>query len=511
LRFSFYSLTTGILAYLTFLILSSMLLINVVMMKFAERDLIQAKGKTGELFLQMIAQTVGCEACDDKKKLLDLETNIYLKKYIKSQLQASGFDNLIILNSEKENIFTINYSNIAENEVTRAALKALETKETVFSFYGLTWGVIWPGKKRLNIATPIFSRDQLTGAVTVSGSLSPIYQKLRKSEKIFFIYILMNTVIFVLFGIFLLSRNILNPINKLLDIAETFKEGEPFPELAHSSRNEIGHLYSSLNMMVKRIEENKKELKEHISSLKKANQELKSAQGEIIRSEKLASVGRLATGVAHEIGNPIGIILGYLDLLKREDLNEEERQDFLERTELEITRISQIIRQLLDFSRPTGGEIQKTNLHGLIIETLNMLKPQPVMSGIELKTYLNALNDIIWADPNQIKQVLLNIIINSIDALETVSHRKILVIETSDNESSIKLKITDTGTGIGEKDIARIFDPFYTTKEPGKGTGLGLSICYRIIDSLGGSIRVESPAGEGMTVIIEIPVEDIDK
>jgi len=105
----------------------------------------------------------------------------------------------------------------------------------------------------------------------------------------------------------------------------------------------------------------------------------------------------------------------------------------------------------------------------------------------------------------------LNIIINSVDAMENVTHKKNLIIETSDNENFIKLIFADTGSGIKEQDITRIFDPFYTTKDPGKGTGLGLSICYRIIESLGGTIHAESPGGKGMRITIQIPVKKDDK
>ena len=510
MRFSFYSLKTGILAYLILLIMSAMLLINAVILKFAERDLISARVKTGSLLLQALEQRLEHEAYENKKPT-DIRGDTRLLDQITMLIKTGGFNEFILINKEGTSIFSVISSEVSGDEGEKSALKALKTEESVFNLHGVTWGVVWPAKKTFTVSRPIFFRGKPAGAASISASLSPIYQTLRKSEKVFLFYILMNTLILVLFGFFLFSRNVLNPIHKLLDIAETFKEGEDFPQLAHSSRNEIGRLYSSLNMMLKRLDENKKELKKHILELEKANREIKSTQREIIKSERLASVGRLATGLAHEIGNPIGIVLGYLELLKREDLDDQERKDFLERTESEITRISQIIRQLLDFSRPPNGLPSMTNLHMLIIEVLNMLKPQSIMSEIEVKTFFNASEDMVWADPGQIKQVLLNIIINSVDAMENVTHKKNLIIETSDNENFIKLIFADTGSGIKEQDITRIFDPFYTTKDPGKGTGLGLSICYRIIESLGGTIHAESPGGKGMRITIQIPVKKDDK
>ena len=265
-------------------------------------------------------------------------------------------------------------------------------------------------------------------------------------------------------------------------------------------------------MMLRRLEENKKELRTHISSLEKANQEVKKAQEEIIRSEKAASVGRLATGVAHEMGNPVGIVLGYLELLKGEDLEDAERKDFLDRMESELTRINRVIKQLLDFSRPSTGDQEKGNIHEMIIETVNMLMPQPMMAHLEIEMALEAERDTVWAGPDQLRQVFLNIIMNSADAMQGGDplnnglETGVLTIRTQDRDDSIEIRFTDTGKGIPSDELVRIFDPFFTTKEPGKGTGLGLSVSYRIIEELGGRIRAESSHGEGTTIIIDIPL-----
>jgi signal transduction histidine kinase len=304
---------------------------------------------------------------------------------------------------------------------------------------------------------------------------------------------------------------VVKPIYALLHITDEFKDGEPFPQLAEPPGNEIGRLFRSLNMMLKRLEENKKELKGHIASLEKANVEIKKAQNEIIRSEKLASVGRLATGVAHEIGNPIGIILGYLDLIKKGDLNQEEKNDFLNRMESEIIRINDIIRQLLDFSRLTNDEQKETSVHKLILDLIDMLKHQPMMAGIQTQTVFEATKDTVYADPDQLKQVFLNVVMNAADAMEREEgpddfSTKVLTIKSLVMDDSMELRFTDTGSGIPEQELEHIFDPFYTTKEPGKGTGLGLSVCYRILEGLGGAIRAESVVGKGTTLIIDLPL-----
>jgi signal transduction histidine kinase len=338
------------------------------------------------------------------------------------------------------------------------------------------------------------------------------------------LYILLDTIILLIVGMYLLSRIVLKPIHKLLKMTEGYKKGDIIPLFDQASRNEIGDLSRSLNIMLKRLEGNKGELKAHIASLEKANNELQQAQNEIIRSEKLASVGRLAAGIAHEIGNPIGIILGYLGLLRNTDLPIEEREDFSNRIESEITRINQIIQQLLDFSRPSSGKPEKTDAHNLITNTLNMLKPQPMMEDIRISLNLKASSDTILGDPSQLKQVFLNIMMNAADALNSKNPseendskidkvnappiKKELTIRSENIDHSIELRFTDNGPGIPKEELVRIFDPFYTTKAPGKGTGLGLSVCYRIVEGMGGSSRAESPVGEGTTIIISLPLHE---
>jgi len=488
-----------------------MLLINMVMVKFSEKDLIEAKLQTGRLLLNSIEQKVGNHIISQHRTWAQLESDRRLKKEINRLLRAGGFSGALIVDRDGAKVLEYGSWGEREQEGLSICRDTLVAKRHSCNFSGSIWGVIWLANERVKISSPLFFDGRFLGAMTIYAELKPLYEKLRKSEKIVLIYILLNTIILVLFGIYLLSRTVVRPIHRLLSITEQFKNGEPFPNLADFSPNEIGRLSRSLNMMLKRLDENKKELKAHISSLEKANQDLRQAQDEIIKSEKLASVGRLAAGVAHEIGNPIGITLGYLELLKDETLSKEESRDFLKRMESEISRISQTIRQLLDFSRPASGEMEQTGIHDLIMETVNMLKPQPMMAHIKIRPVLEASKDTVRADPNQLKQVFLNIIMNAADAMtnEEVSNDEIagtLIIKTIDAGDSIELRFEDTGTGISQQELAHVFDPFYTTKDTGTGTGLGLSVCYRIIEGMGGSIRAESTQDEGTTIIIDIPL-----
>ena len=274
--------------------------------------------------------------------------------------------------------------------------------------------------------------------------------------------------------------------------------------------------------MLRRISADKEKLRSTVLSLEETNLELKKAQQEIIRAEKLASVGRLSAGIAHEIGNPIGIVMGYLDLIKQADTPKSERNEYIDRTEKEIERINTIIRQLLEISRPSKADRSQVSVHDLIDDISDVLNVQPLMSNIELQRYLNAEKDMVKADPNQLRQVFLNLIINAADAISALDNdnnghqkgRLEIATEIQRNTqfnatatgSLLKIMFTDNGPGIADENISNIFDPFFTTKDPGKGTGLGLSVSFMIVESLGGKMTVDSEPGEGTTMVIYLPL-----
>ena len=502
---------TGIVACLSLLIVFAMLLINVVMVKFAERDLIDAKVKIGHLLIHDIGQRVVYEMMKREDALNSLLSDFPFRQEMSRLLRMGGFSRVLMVNTEGVSVFSVGSWENSGRDVPFSPTETLRTQQSSLEFLGETWGVFWFVPERIRISAPVVFRGRTIGAVAIGADLNSLYLKLRTSQNLILGYICLNTIILVLFGIYLLSRNIIKPIHRLLTITEKVEEWPMLFPAGESSKNEIGQLFRSLKMMLHRLEANKKELTDNIASLEKANLEIKKAQDDIIKSEKMASAGRLATGVAHEIGNPLGIILGYLELLKRSDLNRGEREDFVERIETEVTRINQIIRGLLDFSRPSSAEYEETGVHQLIKETVSMLEPQPMMDQVDIQLDLKAKKDVVWAGTDQLKQVFLNIIMNAADAMAEADmssdgdFSKILVIGTANTDQSIVITFTDTGAGIPPEAIDRIFDPFYTTKEPGKGTGLGLSVCYTIMKGLGGAIRAESSPGKGTRIMVDMP------
>ena len=369
-----------------------------------------------------------------------------------------------------------------------------------------------------------------------------------QAKRVLLITIILDALVLIIFGSFLLSRVLVKPIKDLVRLTQKISDGDFNQKIEVTSKNEIGQLIGSFNRMIERLKENQESLENYLESLESANRQLKQAQEELIRSEKLASIGRFAAGVAHEVGNPLGAILGYTSILQKEGMDREESKDYLKRIEKEIERIDRIVRELLDFARPSKFEIKEVEVNKAIESALSLLSYQKNFKNIE--TQLDLTPDIpkIKGDESQLSQVFINIILNAIDAMpdggrlaiQTRTHfvenpdvdrlqriyprrRKNDPMESdyssmrkgdplsalhqkfSDGNRFVKIRFSDTGMGIKKEDLENIFDPFFTTKAPDKGTGLGLSISLRIVESLGGEIRVESEVGKGTIFEIYFP------
>lgn len=397
---------------------------------------------------------------------------------------------------------------------------AIRQKEAVMEEVGLVWSLFWWHPKAVSISVPIFREATLRGVVSAIVPLTPLYATLKKYHNPIFIYLLINTAVLTIVGLYRIFKHYLKPIDRIVQQADNFQEESDIFFAFRQEDSELNRLSSALNRMLTRISSDKKKLQATVTSLEQANIELKNTQREMISAEKMASVGRLAAGIAHEIGNPIGIVLGYLDMIKQGGLDEADQADFLERTEGEIQRISTIIRQLLDLARPKKRANNAVNVNAVIADIVDVMQSQPVMNDIRIVCCLDAVNDSIWGNDDQLRQVFLNLLLNAADAIhagkEKEKEKGKIRIRTSikdraDSTSSplLQVRIDDSGGGIEADRLQNIFDPFYTTKEPGKGTGLGLSVSYMIIEGMGGTIRADSMPGKGATFSIELPlVED---
>lgn len=377
-------------------------------------------------------------------------------------------------------------------------------------FAGREWGVFWQRSKYLVVSVPL---PDGSGAGAAVIELSPYYGMLRSAQQVAIGYMLLNFLALFVVGMYRFSGLFLRPILRLIRVTDNYRYSEPFDMFPEQQHDEFGRLSSSLNKMMHRIDDDRQELEQSIKQIETANRDLKKAQQEIIRAEKLASIGRLTAGIAHEIGNPISIVLGYIGLLKARSISPEDSSgmDYIARAEVEINRINNIIRQLLDFSRPAPSGFSKFSIHDLLYNTGRMLSQQPLMENIRLFFDFSATNDTVYADYNQLHQVMVNLVINAADSISASANKdrgeiRLLTTLSEDNGQRLRLEIHDNGAGISPENTDKVFEPFFTTKDIGKGTGLGLYVSYMIIERLGGRISIENSEGPGARFIIDLPL-----
>ncbi|MBP1735762.1 MAG: hypothetical protein H6Q53_2049, partial [Deltaproteobacteria bacterium] len=235
--------------------------------------------------------------------------------------------------------------------------------------------------------------------------------------------------------------------------------------------------------------------------LQVSHQELEQAQTQLIRTEKLASIGQLAAGVAHEINNPLGTILIYSHLIQKSLEPDDPKREDIALVISEANRAKDIVQGLLSFAREKKLRASEVNVNDILEEVLSLVVNQSLFHNIKIKKSFDQGPQTIVADETQLKQVFLNIILNAAQAMEGNGK---LTISTIFDKKQIKIKIADTGPGIPPEVMGKLFSPFFTTKE--KGTGLGLAISYGIIERHQGKIDVETDLGKGSTFVITLPV-----
>lgn len=289
--------------------------------------------------------------------------------------------------------------------------------------------------------------------------------------------------------IYLWAARFLRPIDALMQGTAEIRRGNLEMEIPVSTRDELGLLAQRFNEMT---------------------QSLRASRDELVRSEKLVSVGKLSAGVAHEINNPLGTIINYLDLLL-EDVRDGQVRDSLSQMRAEARRIKRTVRELLDFSRQSPRTMGPVQINAVVVESLNLVLHEQRMSGIEVKKRLQPGLPEAWGDADQLKQVFVNIILNAVQAMPEGGTLAVRTVEMVDAAGRLWVRAAfhDTGVGIAAEHLKYVFDPFFTTKGVGEGTGLGLSVSYGIVQAHGGSIRLDSSAGSGTEVLVDLPVRSV--
>ncbi len=371
------------------------------------------------------------------------------------------------------------------------------------------------------------AREQITeeiGAIRLVLSLARVNQSIAAAQRAV-TGLMLGVVVLVILVLTFFARLVTNPVKKLVRVTDQVSRGDLNQRVDVTQQDEIGHLAVTFNRMIESLKHSRHKIEEYNRTLEekivKRTQELEQAQAQLIQSEKLSAIGQLAAGVAHELNNPLGGILGYaqfaLEKLKKAgadhpgSIDTERYIRYLTDIEGQARRCKSIVQNLLRFSRAShAAEMEELDVNKVIEDTIAFVEHQLHMSQIELEVALDPNLPRIPGNAGQLQQVFTNLILNATHASSSESIIGIVSRYSpavGEFGGAVELLFIDQGTGIPPENLKKIFEPFFSTKEVGKGTGLGLSVSYGIIKSHGGEIRVDSTVGEGTTFTVVLPVQ----
>ncbi len=424
-------------------------------------------------------------------------------------------------------------------------LRALETRATVVPGQ-ITGKLPESARGSWTFAAPVFKDGVLVGAFSVTYPLENLGVVLNLHRKLIYTFAFIDGLMIVLFGGWLIGRVAIGPMIRISRGAEALAAGEYDTRVQVQGPREIVALAAAFNAMAERVQEAVRKQDEHLKALEGTNWELMTAQREMVRVEKLASVGQLAAGIAHEIGNPLSAILGYASILLREE-KDPEAQQYLGYIEKETERIQRIISGLLEFSRPMDVQVRELRVNELVKSTIDLVTPQQIFKNVVVQTRLTDRDPLISGDSHQIQQILINILLNAAQAMDGKGSLEVLTESTvlkagegtvpmrratdfrkratdpqdenyvamrrsfpeaphlKEGDRAAAITIRDSGGGIPPEIADRIFDPFFTTKGPGEGTGLGLAIAHGIVEAHGGRLWMENTEGGGAMFTVLLP------
>jgi signal transduction histidine kinase len=474
-----FNLTFAILASLAALLLLTWILLSIISFKTAEKDLLSARSSHAASLLHFILATVP-----------DPIDGAALTRVTAAFADERDFVGLLLVNQRGDTIFRL------DDAPPDAMLDATLKKP-------VTTSQLSPKGDQVIVYAPLLVKGTPAGAARLTLSLERDHVRLARSRTLFLGYFVLDFILLLGLGAFILRRIVVAPLERLLKATERVIAGDYSHQVHLPGSNEIAGLADSFNFMQLTLKERSDQVENHLRSLQAANQALQESRLETLRSEKMASVGLLAAGMAHEIGTPLAGIIGYSDILAGELAGDAEKSDYLRRIADDAARIDRLVKDLLNYARPVKPEIERIDLQEFLEDLFAMLERQGVFKRLEPQLTVAAGLPALYLDRHQLLQVLMNLVMNARDAMPDGG--TLAIVASAGDGESVLLEVTDSGSGILPEHLEKIFEPFFTTKEPGRGTGLGLAISVRLIESFGGTIDVASRPGNGTTFRIRLP------
>jgi C4-dicarboxylate-specific signal transduction histidine kinase len=326
------------------------------------------------------------------------------------------------------------------------------------------------------------------------------------SGALLLVLLLAEVAVFTAFGLYLLRARLVLPLRRLAAAARAIADGNWAARVPAEGPRETWALANAFNEMTEALEARSGALEKAVVDLRESNRSLREARAGLDRAERLAAVGCLAAGVAHEVGNPLGAMLAFLDLARRDAGLSDEACGYLERAGSEGQKVRGILRQLLEFSRPPRTERAAVDLAALCRETSELVSAQRRYADVSIEILEEGDPPAALADRNIVAQIVLNLLLNAGDALRGGTPEPRVRITVRPAAAAVECVVADNGPGIPAPERERVFDPFYTTKQPGEGTGLGLSNALRYAEELGGTLELDAGgSGGGAVFVLRLP------
>jgi len=327
------------------------------------------------------------------------------------------------------------------------------------------------------------------------------------------LYMIVFALALLVFAYFSLTRLIVRPVEHLVDAANRVANGARTLPVARSGASELVELGASVQAMAEKLIAEEATLILKVEELTDTTRRLTDTRAQLVRSERMASVGRLAAGLAHEIGNPIAALMGMEDLLIEGDLEADAQRDFLQRMRRETERIHVVVRDLLDFARPEGrseaesGPPVPADVGTVVDDVAALVRPQKLFRAVRIDTAVAPALEVALPAP-RLTQVLLNLVLNAGAAIVAtrVEAGRIVIRARAASATHARIEVEDDGPGISAAVRDRLFEPFVTTKEVGEGTGLGLAVCRGLVESAGGEIGVDPTYESGARFYVVLPL-----
>jgi len=492
------SLTVSIMAFLSCLLLMAWLLFSLFAFRTAANDLFAQKGEHARMLLATFVSQLpdAIPTYPDGMILSSSPAAIFAQKLA----EEASFVRLTLLDANGKVIYTAGRDN------SDVYLPFTGSSKVVSGIFVLSDG------SGIVCLAPVARNGIATGRAGLALSLSSEKARLERSRQLFLAYFAIDFILLLGFGAFILSRIVVAPVSRLLAATAKITGGQYGQRVRVSGSSELARLAEAFNVMSATLLNKDQQVTAHLAALEEANTKLRQAREEALRSEKMASIGLLAAGMAHEIGTPLASIMGYAELLAGDQAENAATQDFSRRISEECARIDRIVRGLLDYSRPGANVLEATDIRRLVTDSVELLARQGAFKQVKVSSWFEEALPQIVADPHQLQQVLVNLMLNGRDAMPEGGKLNIRVtagaglISDGRSRGCVAIEVLDSGSGIAEEHLKRVFDPFFTTKPPGKGTGLGLAISARIIEGFGGRITVKSKPGKGSCFTLLLPV-----